>query len=145
MKALSNYITILENIEELIKLTPKNSNLLQKILDTRKECVKIISQYDIMKLIIQINNSEQESVESVESVEEIKQDVLKDQMSDLSNLLGGQQDIDVNNFDPKVFDTFGRGIGSLFNITPQNTIQIKTENNKINIDNNLTFQIKKKV
>lgn len=148
MNELLNYISILENIQKIVKLLEElsESNLLGKILETRKECVKIISQYDIIKLIIQVKNNELIDEQNKEVIQEvIQEDLLKDQMSDLSNLLGGNQEIDVNNFDPGVFDTFGKGISSLFSIKPENTIQIKNENNNILTDNNLTFQIKKKV
>lgn len=136
-KKLLNYLITLSKIEELVELNNNQdeAEFLNKIINIRKDCVDTILDFNLVKLILKINNEKLPSEYG-----------LKNQINDLSNMLGGEQEIDINNFDPKVFDTFGKGIGSLFNITPpvDTTKQIKNEINNNNNNTTLSFQIKKK-
>lgn len=157
---LLNYLKTLSKIQDIKRILESFNNTLQKDINyLENKCIDKILEYKLVDLIINHKNKEIDQVKKeIEEIkeeeikeEEIKDDEMENQINNLSNLLGGQQEIDINNFDPKVFDSFGKGIGNLFNIKSQankagvNEMLIKNENNKANINNNFTFQIKKKI
>lgn len=149
---LLNYLKSLSKIEDIIEYNLNNELLLKHLSEVRTELVKNIIEHKLIKLIIKINNENTENTdnknientESTDNVDNIKEEALKGQIRDLSNLLGGEQEINVKDFDPSVFDTFGKGLGSLFSIQPKVDL-IKNENKKEILNNNFTFEIKKKI
>jgi hypothetical protein len=158
-KELLQYLITLSKIEDIIHNSQdiQDNTFLNKIIDIREHSITNILNYDLIKLIINIHNKDDSNLpnkniiqkKSTEGNED--EDSLKNQISDLSNMLGGEQNTDINNFDQNVFDTFGKGLSSLFNTQPiQDPVQIKqiknenNKNNKDNQDSNITFQIKKK-
>jgi hypothetical protein len=160
------YLQSLSKIEELITSFKNIINidviLLEKILNIKTSCINNILEYNLIKLITKQQNEqeqqndqdnieksqENEQEKSQENEQENEQENIENQVSQLTNLLGGEQEVCMNNFDPTIFDTFGKGITSLFKIQSNEnqkpSIQIKSENNKNIENNNLTFQIKKK-
>jgi hypothetical protein len=161
---LLNYLKTLAKIQDIKTFLHFDNILLKDTMDLEQKCLDKTLEYKLVKLIIKHNslkcckNEEDGDVEKVNVEADMGGDSMKNQIHDLTNLLGGEQEIDIKNFDPKVFDTFGRGIGSLFNIKPaveipnktgsregmKGTLLIKNENNITNKNNNFTFEIKKR-
>lgn len=108
--------------------------LLDRIESSSAACIETIKQHDLIKYIINTGQGQTEITGQIESI---------------SSLLGGaDQEVDVKDFNPVVFDSIGQGLSSLFKVEQgppqQSSLQQKSEIKNTNSNNNLTYQIKKK-
>lgn len=145
MEELIHYLRLITKIKELEEISlPTDSEFNNNITSCKHYILNKIQHNLLMKFILSELNLQGKK----EQPSPQEDDSLKDEINNLANLLGGEQEIDVNNFDPSMLDNFGMGLASMFKMKaepePYQPQQLKNEINKNQSKNNLTVNIKRK-
>ena len=147
MDELNHYLRLITMIKEIKDISlPSDQEFNNNITLCKDYILNKIKNNLLMKFIISELNLQSESQQE----QGLPDESLTEQISNLTNLLGGEQEIDVNNFDPSVLDNFGMGLASMFKMKPEQPYQpqqLKNEINKIklnNNNNNVTVDIRRK-
>ena len=160
-----HYLILISKLKDIIKYIDNNfqeNDIKSYILECKKLCLENLKKQELIKMLTEelTDDIKQDTDKDTDKEDTDKEDTdkedtdLSNQISSLTGLLGGEQEISINNFDPSTFDSIGSGLARILQIGPQISPQIQTQNTSINLikneikntnnKNNLSYQIKKK-
>lgn len=146
-----HYIILISKLRDIINYINLNFNendIKSYITECKNLCIeKIKDDPDIKVVIEEINNFKLEEKPEVDTTDNMLSTV-----TSITNLLGGENEISINEINPNMFDNFGNGLIKMLKINsapiqhqevPQINLLKNEIKNTIN-SNNLSYQIKKK-
>lgn len=151
-----HYLILISKLKDIIKYIDNNfqeNDIKSYILECKKLCLENLKKQELIKMLTEelTEDIKDKDTDTDTDKETDKEDTdLSNQISSLTGLLGGEQEISINNFDPSTFDSIGSGLARILQIGPQIQTQntsinlIKNEIKNTNNNNNLSYQIKKK-
>lgn len=127
MDHLYGNLKLLQALKDLVDV--EDADVLITLEACKSTCIKKILQHPLIQYVL--NFSETENVEYFQNI---------------SSLLGGSdQQVDIADFDPNVFDSIGSGISALFK-APLPTLPLPQlpPQNHLKSESNLIYSIRKK-
>lgn len=164
-----HYLILVSKLRDIVQYIDNHfqeNDIKSYILECKNLCLeKLKKEHLITTFMEEVSSQKQEETTQTEQIQPIEQNDqtvssqedsndVSQTISVISNLLGGPQEMSIKDFDPSSFDSLGNGLARLLRINPQPTptvsIQqpidlIKNEIKNANNNNNLTYQIKKKI
>lgn len=155
-----HYLILISKLKDIIKYIDNNfqeNDIKSYILECKKLCLENLKKQELIKMLteeltedIKDKDTDTDTDKDTDKETDKEDTDLSNQISSLTGLLGGEQEISINNFDPSTFDSIGSGLARILQIGPQIQTQntsinlIKNEIKNTNNNNNLSYQIKKK-
>ena len=136
MNVIIYYLNLLSKLNDIINELDADADKLdadikKSIINSKNLCLAKLKSFKLIQIF----------VENLEVKNDDDDPELTQQLNNISTLLGGPQEMDNTNFDPSIFENFGKGLTRILSVQPQPQPQPQQQQ----LPKNVMIEIKKKV